>query len=194
MSLDYRLQSTNTVGSSSVAPDLGELYIFLHEYIPEGMELKLRFFDDRTTTCNDLLQVCNSVNQWAEAKLTVGVPYTVADASVYLLLAAPGRMPDEALLRAVIGPAIKKLKEAVDAFAVERQKLKAAQQAVNDHLSSAYRLGMTADALFESYTTSPAFAQHRLIVTSEMTGATFPAYAYARQLCTEICAGGNAEA
>lgn len=172
---------------------LGELSIFLHEYIPEGLELKLRFFDDRTSPCNDLIQICNSVNRWADAKLTVDVPYSAANASLYLLLAAPGNIPDEGLLRAVVGPAIKKLKEAVDAFAGELAKLKAAQHAVNDHLSSVYRLGMTVDALFESYTSSPEYAQDRLIVTSEMTGDTFPAHIYARQRCTEMCApGGNA--
>lgn len=172
---------------------LGELSISLSQYSPEQMELRLRFFDDQTSNCNDVMQVCNSVNQWAQVKLTVDFPYSVARASVYMILAAHGRMPDETLLREVIGTVIRNLKEATEAFAQELQNLKTAKQAVNDYLTSIYRLGMTADALLESYTSSPAFAQHGSIVISEMLSDTFLAYAYARQRCTEMCAaGGNA--
>ena len=179
-------------------PDLGELKIDLYEYSPEMMSLKCTFFGDYDNPGSahvaraheDLMRICNSVNLHERAKLWVHAPYSVVSASVELVLAAPGRMPDEALLRGVIGRVMSEIKRAAEEFAAELQKFTAAQKTVNDHLSSAYRPGMTADSLLESYTSSPTFAADQGLVFSEFI--KFPTLDYARHRCYEMCAqGGN---
>ncbi len=100
---------------------LGELSIILREYNPEGMTLSIRFFDDPTYSRGDLMRICNSVNALEDAKLTVSDTYSVVRASIHLLLAPPGRMPDEGLLRAIVDPAVSAIKNAIDAFAKELQ-------------------------------------------------------------------------
>jgi hypothetical protein len=169
-------------------PDLGELEIVLREYNPEQMILQCTFDDYATRAREVLMQVCNSVNETSVevAHLRVSSTASYVRASVHLLLAAPGRIPDEALLREVIGPAMSSIKAVAAQLADELPKLEAARKIVNDHLSSAYRSGMTADALFESYTSSPAYAEDRGIVSNAM-GDVFPAYFYARQRCNEMC-------
>lgn len=105
------------------ATNLGELCIILREYSPEGMQLSVKFFTDPTLPGEHLLRICNSVNSLVDAKLTVNEPYGVVRASLYLLLEEDGQMPDEALLRAVIGPAIRKIVQAMEEFTKELQKL-----------------------------------------------------------------------
>jgi len=102
---------------------LGELSIILREYNPEGLKLEVLFFNDKTPLHDDLLRICNRVNAQEDAQLFVSDNYNIVRASIYLLLAEPGEMPDEGLLRAVIGPAISKIKAAMDEFASELQKL-----------------------------------------------------------------------
>jgi len=69
------------------------------------------------------MRICNSVNGRERAKLAVSDTYNVVRASVELVLAAPGRMPDEALLRAVIGRAMTEIATAIDEFGNELEKL-----------------------------------------------------------------------
>ena len=78
------------------------------------------------------MRICNEVNSREDAKLAVNG--TVVRASIYLLLAVQGRtimdaLPDEADLRAVIGPAMSKIGDAVKAFTNELQKLNSAPTA-----------------------------------------------------------------
>jgi len=102
---------------------LGELSIILREYNPEGLKLEVLFFNDKTSSHDNLLRICNRVNAQEDAQLFVSDNYNIVRASIYLLLAEPGEMPDEGLLRAVIGPAISKIKAAMDEFASELKKL-----------------------------------------------------------------------
>lgn len=103
--------------------NIGEMCIMLREYSPDGMELSVKFFTDSTVPNEDLLRICNSVNQSEDAKLTVNAPYGVVRASLYLLLGEEGEVPDEGLLRAVIGRAIEKTVQSIEAFAKEFEKL-----------------------------------------------------------------------
>ena len=109
---------------------LGELHLFISEGSPECSRLGCRFFDDKTRSPSgdtyqreDLMRICNSVNGRERAKLAVSDTYNVVRASVELVLAAPGRMPDEALLRAVIGRAMTEIATAIDEFGNELEKL-----------------------------------------------------------------------
>jgi hypothetical protein len=72
----------------------------------------------------DLLRICNNVNltPWP-AVLTVDESNLIVSASVALFVAAEGRLPDEALLRALISQAMSVLEEAIEAFEVEIRKL-----------------------------------------------------------------------
>ena len=102
--------------------NLGELCIMLREYSPEGMKLSVKFFADETLSSADLLRICNEVNRLEDAKLTVNEAYGVVRAELYLLLEEQGQIPDEGLLRAVIGRAIEKIVQAMEAFMKELQK------------------------------------------------------------------------
>jgi hypothetical protein len=109
--------------------DLGDLQVILREYSPNAVKLSCRFFEDFTDKApahEDLMRICNEVNSMEDAKLAVNG--TVVRASIYLLLPVQGRtimdaLPDEADLRAVIGPAMSKIGDAVKAFTNELQKL-----------------------------------------------------------------------
>lgn len=103
--------------------NIGEMCIMLREYSPDGMELSVKFFTDAAIPNEDLLRICNSVNQSEDAKLTVNAPFGVVRASLYLLLGEEGEVPDEWLLRAVIGRAIEKIVQSIEAFAKELQNL-----------------------------------------------------------------------
>jgi len=103
--------------------DLGELCIMLREYSPDGMELSVKFFTDASVPNEDLLRICNNVNRSEDAKLTVNSPYGVVRASLYLLLAEEGQIPEEGLVRAVIGRAIEKVVQTMEAFTKELQNL-----------------------------------------------------------------------
>jgi hypothetical protein len=172
--------------------ELGEMQISLREYNPEHMILDCTFEDYATRSREDLMQICNSVNETSGevAHLRLSNTGSYVHASVHLLLAAPGRIPDESLLRELISPAVSSIKAVAAQLADELPRFEAARKIVNDHLSSAYRSGMTADALFESYTSSPAFAEDRRLVSNAM-GDAFPAYGYARQRCNEMCPPGG---
>jgi hypothetical protein len=105
-------------------PNLGALYISLNESIPEYVQFVCLFCRDETHAFEDLTRICNSVNgSELLAILTVDDSCFVVSAKVQMFLAAHGRMPDEALLRAVIGRAMSSLKEAIEEFAKELQKL-----------------------------------------------------------------------
>ncbi len=103
---------------------LGELAIVLREYNPEGMKLEVNFAAVPGRSQSEVLQILNNVNVYEDATLhaSFGVQAYIY-ASIYLLLAEKGRMPDEGLLRAVIGPAISKIKSAMEEFASELKKL-----------------------------------------------------------------------
>jgi hypothetical protein len=168
--------------------DLGELQISLREYNPEHMVLECTFEQYASRPQEILMHVCNSINETSGevAQLRVSSAGSYVRACVHLVLAAPGRLPDESLLREVIGPALSSVKAVAVQLADELPRLEAARRTVNDHLSSFYRTGMTADALFEAYTSSPVYAEDRRIVSNAMEDA-FPAYGYARQRCNEMC-------
>lgn len=105
---------------------IGELSIVLREYNPESLKISVKFFTDEGRSSEDLMRICNEINGYEDAKLTVNAPYGVVRASLYLLLEEKGRMPDEDLLRAVIGPAMDKIVEAIEGFMKELQKLDSA--------------------------------------------------------------------
>lgn len=114
-------------GSIQFGPTpLGELSIILREYSQEGMQLQCKIFEDfsdKAPAHKDLLRICNSVNELEDAKLEVNETYCVVRASIYLILAEPGKIPDERLLRAVALPAISRIKAAKTEFANELEKL-----------------------------------------------------------------------
>lgn len=172
-------------------PDLRELKINLSEYSPEIMSVGCMVFEDHDAPPHvaraheDLILVCNSVNLQESAKLWVLAPYSAVFATFELVLAAPRRMPDEALLRGVIGRVLSEIMNATKEFAAELLKFTAAQKTVNDHLSSVYRPAVTADSLFESYTSSPAFAADQRLALSAVVD--FPTASYARQRCYQMC-------
>lgn len=103
-------------------PDLGEVEIFLTDSRPEYMDIQCAIFNDYDRAHEDLMQICNIVNGMRMVKLFVSTGNTVY-AGVTLLVAAPGMMPDEALLRGVIGREIGEIKGAAEEFAAELQKL-----------------------------------------------------------------------
>lgn len=107
--------------------NVGELTIHLREYSPEGMTLTCRIFEDYTDKApapEVLMRICNRINMFEDAKLTVHDPYSAVSASIYLILNASRWMPDEGLIKAVIGPAMTRIKAAKDEFVNEIQKLK----------------------------------------------------------------------
>lgn len=61
----------------------------------------------------------------------------------------------------------------------------ACKRIVDDYLASAHEPGMTAEALYRSYT---SFGDDPFIVSAE-PGVAFSAWDYARMRCSEICAG-----
>jgi hypothetical protein len=169
-------------------PDVGELRISLREYSPEHMVIDCTFENYAARSREDLMQICQSVNETSGevARLRLSNTGSYVHASVHLLLAGPRKMPDEALVREVIGPAISSIKAVAAQFADELPRLEVAQKTVNEHLSLAHQSGMTADALFASYTSSPAFAADRTLIVNAM-GDPFPAYGYARKRSNEMC-------
>ena len=60
----------------------------------------------------------------------------------------------------------------------------ASKSIVDDYLKSAYRAGMTAQELFESYT---RFGEDPYIVATEVGGVPFSAWDYARERCAALC-------
>jgi hypothetical protein len=66
----------------------------------------------------------------------------------------------------------------------------ACQRLVDDHLRSAYRPGMTAEALWADYT---RFGDDPFIVTTDEQ-CRFSAWDYARQRCAALCRPGQGDA
>lgn len=64
----------------------------------------------------------------------------------------------------------------------------ASKRIVDDYLKSAYHPGMTAKALFESYT---MFGEDPYVVDSDMEGGPFSAWDYARERCAQLCSQGQ---
>jgi hypothetical protein len=86
-------------------PDLGTVTINLRDYNPEYMRIAGVVFEDFKDTYarDDLVRNCNTVNCSLDcsqelARLTVMDNRNVVRASVVLVLAAEGNMPDEDLL------------------------------------------------------------------------------------------------
>jgi len=105
---------------------LGELCVILREYSQEGMELQCRIWEDFSDSApkhDDVLRICNAVNELEDAKLTVNDQYCVVRASLYLILGEKGQIPDAEMIAAVALPAITRIKAAKAAFAEELQKL-----------------------------------------------------------------------
>jgi len=70
------------------------------------------------------------------------------------------------------------------AFASLDAAVVAAQAVVDAYLRSAHRPGMTARALFKSYT---AFGEDPFIVSPDQQRVAFSAWEYARQRCNALC-------
>ena len=66
----------------------------------------------------------------------------------------------------------------------------AAKKIVDDYLLSSCKPGMTAGALFRSYT---AFGEDPSVIATPPvgTGILFSAWDYAKRRCDELCAGGG---
>ena len=60
----------------------------------------------------------------------------------------------------------------------------AAQAVVDAYLRTAHKPGMTAQALFESYT---AFGEDPFIVAPDQQGVAFSAWEYAKRRCEDFC-------
>ena len=99
-------------------PEMGGFFISLSVAADPGyMKLGLpAFFDVSGVAREVLVRSCNRVN--VKGKLATLTVHEEAEgnvcASVALLLAAPGRMPDEALLRGVIGRAFSSIQSAAE--------------------------------------------------------------------------------
>ncbi|HXU34774.1 MAG TPA: hypothetical protein VN937_00140 [Blastocatellia bacterium] len=109
-------------------PDLGGFFISLNaEQDPEYMKLMLPAFFDATrgVSRDHLVQICNRIN--STARLTSLTVHEDAGGSVSawvgLLLAAPDAMPEEALLRGVIGRAMSSIIATVKLFGDELEKI-----------------------------------------------------------------------
>ncbi len=72
-------------------------------------------------------------------------------------------------------------------FATPNEAVAACRSIVDGYLTDAFRPGMTADALFESYT---AFGEDPFVVPDSPADAPvkFSAWDYARRQCSEIAA------
>ncbi|OKO82496.1 hypothetical protein [Bradyrhizobium sp. AS23.2] len=72
-------------------------------------------------------------------------------------------------------------------FATPEEAVAACRSIVDEYLSGAFKPGMTADALFESYT---MFGEDPFVVPDSPGAAPvkFSAWDYARQRCVEIAA------
>jgi hypothetical protein len=73
-------------------------------------------------------------------------------------------------------------------FATLEAAVEAAKAVVDSYLHEAYKPGMTARELFESYT---SFGEDPFIVSEEVSGVPFSAWDYARQRCEELCPGSG---
>lgn len=104
-------------------PHLGELYIAVNGSNPERMDLVWMINRLETHAPEDLLRICNSVNLTPWPVVLTVDENLIVSANVALFVAAEGRMPDEALIRAVIGQAMSVIEGAIEAFEVEIQKL-----------------------------------------------------------------------
>jgi hypothetical protein len=69
-------------------------------------------------------------------------------------------------------------------FASLDEARSAAQALVDAYLLSAHQPGMTAQALFKSYT---AFGEDPFIVAPDQEGVAFSAWEYAKRRCDDIC-------
>lgn len=69
-------------------------------------------------------------------------------------------------------------------FATRALAIAACQQLVDDYLASAHRPGMSAQALFSSYT---QFGEDPYIVGADGDGVGFSAWDYARGRCALLC-------
>jgi hypothetical protein len=67
--------------------------------------------------------------------------------------------------------------------------ISAAMGIVDEYLESAFTPGMTADALYDSYT---SFGEDPYIISAELDGKRFSAWQYAKQRSAAICAGAPA--
>jgi hypothetical protein len=110
-------------------PEFGEFETVLREYNPEYMMLQCRFFHDEARQKDDLIRICNAVNEDEFAKLSVSDAGAVR-ARVGLFVAPTTGMtiqgkvlPDEDLLRAVYRLAMKAIDESVGAFATKLKAL-----------------------------------------------------------------------
>lgn len=109
-------------------PEMGGFFISLSvAFDPGYMKLALPSFCDVSgVERDDLLRICNTVNVGRGQLATLTVHEAAEGnicASVTLLLATPGKMPDEALLRGVIGRAFSSIRSAAEAFFGELAKL-----------------------------------------------------------------------
>lgn len=109
-------------------PELGEMFISLNaDRDPEHMKLMLAAFFDATrgVSRHHLVEICNRINSTAKlASLTVHEDDAGSvSAWVGLVLAAPDKMPNEVLLRAVVDRALSSIIATVKLFAEELQKL-----------------------------------------------------------------------
>lgn len=102
-------------------PEFGEFFISLNaERDPEFMRMMLpAFFSaNQGVSKQDLIEICNRIN--AKARLTILSVYDDEHgsvvASVGLVLAAPDAVPNEQLLRGVIGRAMSSMKSALEKF------------------------------------------------------------------------------
>ncbi|MEA2569234.1 MAG: hypothetical protein QOI24_1235 [Acidobacteriota bacterium] len=111
-------------------PGLGDVETVLREYNPEYMMVQCRFFSDDGRQKDDLIRVCNRVNNGEFAKLWVSDAGAVR-VGVGLFVAAPetpmtikGKLlPDEDLLRGVYLLAMSAMLRAVKEFTAELEKV-----------------------------------------------------------------------
>ena len=74
-------------------------------------------------------------------------------------------------------------------FLTPEDAIAAAQNIVDEYLTSAYHPGMTAEALFQSYL---SFGEDPFIITSGGEQEVFSARHYAWQRCRELCVSPSA--
>src|ERR1041385_1948588 len=83
----------------------GELSVGLRGYSQEGIKLECVIFEDfsdKAPSHQVLVEVCNTVNQFEDAKVCASDGHSIVRASLYLVLAGPGQIPYEDLVRIVV--------------------------------------------------------------------------------------------
>lgn len=109
---------------------VGDLTIFIAKAAPTKVTVNYSIIEDYFgigLTTAETLQICNWVNVFGGARATMWHQGRCVEANLHLFLPAQdtegiGALPDEGFLRAVIGPAMSEIEDAVKEFTKKLKK------------------------------------------------------------------------